>query len=92
MPGQTEEKQDATGVRKASGGMRLIVENHGRTIPREKLEHLFEQFFRLDSSRDSHTGGSGLGLAVVKEIIQLHGGTAACESENEIIRFIVELP
>ena len=92
MPGQTEEKQDATGVRKASGGMRLIVENHGRTIPREKLEHLFEQFFRLDSSRDSHTGGSGLGLAVVKEIIQLHGGTVACESENEIIRFIVELP
>ena len=92
MPGQTEEKQDAAGVRKASGGMRLIVENHGRTIPREKLEHLFEQFFRLDSSRDSHTGGSGLGLAVVKEIIQLHGGTVACESENEIIRFIVELP
>lgn len=92
MPGQTEEKQDATGVRKASGGMRLIVENHGRTIPREKLEHLFEQFFRLDSSRDSHTGGSGLGLAVVKEIIQLHGGTVVCESENEIIRFIVELP
>ena len=92
MPGQTEEKQDAAGVWKASGGMRLIVENHGRTIPREKLEHLFEQFFRLDSSRDSHTGGSGLGLAVVKEIIQLHGGTVACESENEIIRFIVELP
>ena len=92
MPGQTEEKQEAAGVRKASGGMRLIVENHGRTIPREKLEHLFEQFFRLDSSRDSHTGGSGLGLAVVKEIIQLHGGTVACESENEIIRFIVELP
>ena len=92
MPGQTEEKQDTAGVRKASGGMRLIVENHGRTIPREKLEHLFEQFFRLDSSRDSHTGGSGLGLAVVKEIIQLHGGTVACESENEIIRFIVELP
>lgn len=92
MPGQTEEKQDAAGVRKASGGMRLIVENHGRTIPREKLEHLFEQFFRLESSRDSHTGGSGLGLAVVKEIIQLHGGTVACESENEIIRFIVELP
>lgn len=92
MPGQTEEKQDAAGVRKASGGMRLIVENHGRTIPREKLEHLFEQFFRLDSSRDSHTGGSGLGLAVVKEIIQLHGGTVVCESENEIIRFIVELP
>ena len=73
-------------------GMRLIVENHGRTIPREKLEHLFDQFFRLDSSRDSHTGGSGLGLAVVKEIVQLHGGTVTCESDHEIIRFIVDLP
>lgn len=76
----------------SGGGMRLVVENHGRTIPREKLEHLFDQFFRLDSSRDSSTGGSGLGLAVVKEIVQLHGGTVSCESENEIIRFTVEIP
>mgnify|MGYP005784984581 CR=1 FL=1 len=76
----------------SGGGMRLVMENHGRTIPREKLEHLFDQFFRLDSSRDSSTGGSGLGLAVVKEIVQLHGGTVSCESENEIIRFTVEIP
>ena len=96
----TRDRQTGTGEgrpgddreKRRSGGMRLVVENHGRTIPREKLEHLFEQFFRLDSSRDSHTGGSGLGLAVVKEIVQFHGGTVTCESENEIIRFIVELP
>lgn len=70
-------------------GMKLVVENHGRTIPREKLEHLFDQFFRMDSSRASGTGGSGLGLAVVKEIVNLHQGTVTCESEGEIIRFIV---
>ena len=99
VPEKAKDMQSGTGEGKTgddrekrrSGGMRLVVENHGRTIPREKLEHLFEQFFRLDSSRDSHTGGSGLGLAVVKEIVQLHGGTVTCESENEIIRFIVEL-
>ena len=72
-------------------GMRLVVENHGRTIPQEKLEHLFEQFFRMDSSRNSGTGGSGLGLAVVKEIIDLHHGTVVCESEHEIIRFIITI-
>lgn len=72
-------------------GMRMIVENQGRTIPREKLEHLFEQFFRMDSSRDTQTGGSGLGLAVVKEIVNLHHGTVTCESENERIRFIITI-
>lgn len=72
-------------------GMKLTVENHGRTIPREKLEHLFEQFFRMDSSRATGTGGSGLGLAVVKEIINLHHGTVICESENEIVRFVITI-
>ena len=73
-------------------GMILVVENQGKTIPKEKLEGIFDQFFRLDSSRDSKTGGTGLGLAVVKEIVQLHKGTVACESENERIRFIVRIP
>ncbi len=77
--------------RNGEKGMKLAVENHGRTIPREKLEHLFEQFFRMDSSRATGTGGSGLGLAVVKEIVNLHQGTVVCESENEIVRFVVTI-
>ncbi len=70
----------------------LRIENHGKTIPPEKLERIFEQFFRLDSSRASSTGGAGLGLAISKEIIELHGGSIQAESENETILFSVRLP
>lgn len=70
----------------------LTFENHGRTIPPEKLGRLFEQFFRLDESRASRTGGAGLGLAIAKEIVELHHGTIAAESADEKIRFIVRLP
>ncbi len=71
--------------------VRFIVENQGKTIPKEKLECIFEQFFRMDSSRSTEAGGAGLGLAIVKEIVSLHNGTVVCESEDERIRFIIEL-
>lgn len=70
----------------------ITVRNHGRTIPPEKLDRLFEQFFRLDSSRTSATGGSGLGLAIAKEITELHGGSIMAESYDEKIIFTVTLP
>ncbi len=70
----------------------IIVRNHGKTIPPEKLQHIFEQFFRLDSSRSSATGGSGLGLAISKEIVELHGGTIHAQSSNESITFTITLP
>lgn len=71
---------------------RIRVQNHGRTIPPEKLSHIFEQFFRVDSSRASATGGAGLGLAIAKEIVELHGGKVWAESEDERIAFTVEIP
>lgn len=74
------------------GGMKLLTQNRGKTIPKEMQEHIFDQFFRMDSSRKSSTGGTGLGLAVTKEIINLHGGTIRCESEDEKILFEVVLP
>lgn len=70
----------------------LMVENHGKTIPKDKLERLFEQFYRVDSSRSSATGGSGLGLAIAKQLVEAHGGTISVDSENEMIKFVVELP
>lgn len=72
--------------------VKICVENHGKTISPDKLDRIFEQFFRLDSSRRSSTGGSGLGLAIAKEIVELHHGTITAESENESIRFTVVLP
>ena len=55
-------------ARRGAGELVLIFVNEGRTIPPEKLERIFEQFFRLDSSRATRTGGAGLGLAIAKEI------------------------
>ena len=74
------------------GNIRIVTTNHGKTIPEEMQEHIFEQFFRMDSSRNSDTGGSGLGLAVTREIVELHGGTIRCQSRMEEIQFIIELP
>lgn len=74
------------------GMAQICVKNHGRTIPPEKLSHIFEQFFRVDASRASATGGAGLGLAIAKEIVELHGGCIRAESMEETIVFTVELP
>lgn len=58
------------------------VINEGNTIPKEKLDRIFEQFFRLDTARNSSSGGAGLGLAIAKEIVELHHGTITADSAN----------
>ena len=70
----------------------LTFHNEGRTIPPEKLERIFDQFFRLDSSRATRTGGAGLGLAIAKEIVELHGGTISAQSWDNQVEFQVTLP
>lgn len=72
--------------------VRIQVENAGATIPEEKLGRIFEQFYRLDSARQSKNGGAGLGLAIAKEIVRLHGGSIHAESQQERTVFTVELP
>ena len=71
---------------------RIVFSNRGKTIPRQKLESIFEKFFRLDDARSTNTGGAGLGLAIAREIVTLHGGAIAADSENEVTTFTVELP
>lgn len=83
----TETQQD-----EAKDIIMLQVINKGKTIPGEKLGRIFEQFYRVDSSRNSTTGGSGLGLAIAKQLVEAHGGCISAESENEEIRFKVKIP
>lgn len=79
-------------ARKMDGYVDIIFQNMGKTIPEQKLESIFEKFFRLDEARTSNTGGAGLGLAIAKEIVTLHGGTIAAVSENDMTIFSVTLP
>ena len=72
--------------------IKVMLKNQGKTIPQDKLEHIFEQFYRVDAARSSVTGGAGLGLAIAKEIVELHGGTITAASANENTIFIVILP
>ncbi len=79
-------------LQKDKGCLRAVFENEGNTIPKEKLTKIFEQFFRLDSARGTKSGGTGIGLAIAKEIVELHGGSIEAFSEDNRIRFTVQLP
>ena len=72
--------------------LRILFRNRGRTIPSHKLDAIFEKFFRLDDARNTNTGGAGLGLAIAREIVTLHGGTITAHSLDEVTTFTVELP
>lgn len=71
----------------------LEVTDQGPGIPRELLERVFEPFFRVDDARSRQQGGAGLGLALVRAIVEAHGGTV-CVEENDGggSRFVVKLP
>lgn len=74
------------------GEIEIVVANEGEPIPEEELSAIFEKFYRVDGSRSSKTGGAGLGLAIAKEIVELHHGTIRAESDEWETRFIVTLP
>ena len=79
-------------VKEESQQVTICFRNHGNTIPKDKLDRIFEQFFRLDPSRNTKTGGSGLGLAIARQLIEAHHGTIRAYSENETVEFCVDLP
>lgn len=70
----------------------LRVENNGEPIPKDKLKKIFDRFYRVESSRNTKTGGKGLGLSIVQGAVELHGGTIRCESNKDWTRFIILLP
>lgn len=70
----------------------VTVTNEGLEIPEKELSNIFQKFYRLDAARSTRTGGAGLGLAIAKEIVELHGGSIRAESTGRRTAFIIRLP
>jgi len=76
-------------------GDRILVSvyNTGLGVPETELEKVFEQFYRVEKSRSLEYGGAGLGLAMVKKIVQMHGGTVKMDSMvGKWVKVTLELP
>lgn len=73
-------------------GVRVIFANSGVGISQADLPLIFERFFRADRSRSRAAGGAGIGLAIVKELIEAHGGRVSAESSTEETRIWFVLP
>lgn len=76
-----------------AGTATVVVEDDGEGIPESERARVFERFVRLDASRDRGSGGSGLGLSIVREVVRGHGGTVeVSRSPLGGARFVVSLP
>ena len=73
------------------GAAELVVTNAVDGLPEGDLDRLFDRFYRADVSRSSKTGGSGVGLSVVRAIAEAHGGSAAVSGHDHQITFTVRL-
>ena len=65
-------------------GFEVEIEDNGRGIAARDLPYIFDRFYRADASRNSATGGSGIGLSIVKKIIEDHGGKIWATSKESI--------
>jgi two-component system, OmpR family, sensor histidine kinase BaeS len=72
--------------------VRVSVHDIGETIDDHSLPHIFERFFRADPSRARGSGGAGIGLAIVKELVAAHGGDVGAENDSEGVTVWFELP
>jgi signal transduction histidine kinase len=73
-------------------GVKLIISNSGSGIRENDLPFIFERFFRAERSRSRDAGGAGIGLAIVKELIEAHGGSVGAESRENETRIWLSLP
>jgi two-component system, OmpR family, sensor histidine kinase BaeS len=74
------------------GDLLVSVSNTGDGIPPDDLERVFERFYRVEKSRDRARGGAGIGLAIVKQLVEAGGGRVGAESRDGTTRFWFSLP
>ncbi|MBS5786853.1 MAG: HAMP domain-containing histidine kinase [Clostridioides difficile] len=73
--------------------IKIHVKDDGIGIPKDKMNYIFERFYRIDESRSKDTGGIGVGLTIVKSIVDLHGGSIYVNSvEGKGSEFVVVIP
>lgn len=73
--------------------VRISIKDNGKGIAQEDLPFIFERFYRADPSRSRATGGSGIGLAIAKSLVEAHGGTISADSKlNFGSEFVIALP
>ena len=70
----------------------VSITNSGDGIPVEDLPHVFERFYRVEKSRDAARGGAGIGLAIVKQLVEASGGKVGADSTHQSTRFWFSLP
>jgi signal transduction histidine kinase len=79
-------------VERAGPWTRLVVRDRGPGVPPAALAHLFEPFYRVDEARARNTGGVGLGLAICKRAVELHGGRISAANATPGLAVRIELP
>jgi len=74
------------------GELRLLMSNQSETIKSEDLPLIFERFYRSEKSRSRNSGGAGIGLAIVKKLVDAHGGTVGASSSGDLFTVWFSIP
>ena len=79
--------------REGNSRLRLVVRDHGKGVPENDLEKIFQPFYRVAEARDRESGGVGLGLAIAERVIRVHGGAIRAENAQPSgLQVVIEIP